>query len=113
MFLEKQTINKIKFDELEKKCSLIERKIFDDQMNAKVKNAENVQNLRSNTSSTQNFELKTKIDDYENNNSVLLSTIRDLSTQLGELQMRETARSVERSTSRCMTRRTCSANKFE
>lgn len=89
-FLEKQMLNKIKYDEMEKKYAALQKKMFEYEMNEDVRRAEIKSSSRKlNSSRVEVDEVGIKIAEYEKKNEELTNTIKDLSSQLNELQVKD------------------------
>lgn len=78
-FKEREMINKIKFDELEKKFANLQKKIYELQMNFEIKKAESVQNFRKvDTVAIEKESTEKEIKRIEKENQELTKEISEL-----------------------------------
>lgn len=95
-YLERQMLNKIKFDELEKKFAGLQKKIYEYEMNDDVRRAEMAQSSRRVNISKSNLsrsieldEVDMKIQEYEQKNQELMNTLKDMTHTFTELQAKD------------------------
>ena len=88
-FQERAMVNKIKFEELEKKYNSLQKKVYELQMIFDIKKSENVkQRLAKSKGKVDEIDvIEKKIKDYENNNLQLSNQIAELTKQWKEMSM--------------------------
>lgn len=86
VFEERSMLNKIKYDELEKKYANLQKKIYELQINCEIKKAENVQcEKRVSMAENEKGDIERQIKEYEISNEKLTNQINDLTKQWKEL----------------------------
>jgi chromosome segregation ATPase len=88
-FQERAMVNKIKYEELEKKYNSLQKKVYELQMIFDIKKSENVkQRLAKSKGKVDEIDvIEKKIKDYENNNLQLSNQIAELTKQWKEMSM--------------------------
>ena len=94
VYLERQMVSLLKYEELEKKYNDAQKKIFEIQIGEDVRKIEmrtNKKKISHNKSLNDSVELE--IESYERRNKDLMNNIKDISIKLKELQAKELEKS--------------------
>jgi chromosome segregation ATPase len=87
-FNERSMINKIKYEELEKKFNDLQKKVYELQMNTDIKKTERIKKKQKEKEKEKNNEMEKieqKIKDYEENNEKLMGQINELTKQYKDM----------------------------
>jgi len=89
-FLERQMLNKIKYDELEKKLASLQKKIYEYQMNDDIRKAEmSISNVKLSTSRVVKDDMEMKLYTLDKQNQELVNNIKDKSVCLNDLMSKD------------------------
>jgi DNA repair exonuclease SbcCD ATPase subunit len=87
-FNERAMVNKIKYEELEKKYNNLQKKVYELQMNTDIKKTEKIKKRQKEKEKEKNNEMEKieqKIKDYEENNEKLMGQINELTKQYKDM----------------------------
>lgn len=115
VFEERAMLNKIKYDELEKKYANLQKKIYEMQINCEIKKAENIQcEKRVTIAQNEKGDIQNQIKEYEESNEKLTSQINELTKQWKEFSTVsiETSYKGKRSGKMTKTDRTTARSKY-
>ena len=85
VFEERAMLNKIKYSELEKQYSALQKKVYEMQMNCEIRKVENIG--KKNKSALGQVEIEKQIQEYEISNEKLVNQIKELTKTWKEMSM--------------------------